>query len=230
MLLVLFIAGCSDAGRNGSSQDEGDAAPTATRPSGTDGPDDPASTGNGSDDGNGPDGGIAWVPFGPDDPEDPTPTWPLYRAFAEGRCSGVQEAVDEAVSNVGEFEYGKAMVAVCRAAVEGSEGQWAIAQDILSTDPEPWGHPCLGPLVADVMERALAWHKQHPGQKPTVHFKRVDGQTECGKKATPPEPEETPSEEPTTEGPTTEEPSPTADDSPTPDETATTDETPESTG
>jgi hypothetical protein len=224
MLAVVLVAGCGGSeGNDSSSQDDGGATGTDTGQANTASPDD--SDGN---DGGGSDEGIAWVPFGPDDPEDPTPTWPLYRSFADGNCSALQDVVDEVESN-GEPNPGlEGMVAVCRAAVDGSEGQWAVAEERLATDPMPMGDQCLGRLVTAVMQRAIAWHKQHPGQKPTVHFQRVEGKTECGKEDER-ETDEPTTDEPTTDEPTSEEPSPTADESPAPDETPT-DETAEPTG
>lgn len=212
MLAVVLTAGCGGSeGNDSSSQDDGGATPTDSGQANTAGPDDSDGT-----DGGGSDDGIAWAPFGPDDPEFPDPgIWPMYRLFAEGKCSALRDYVEGIESNGGESAYDRAVVAVCRAAVDGSEEQWATAEELLGTDPAPWGHDCLGPLVTGVMERAIAWHKEHPGQKPTVQFQRVEGKTECGRTGDPESGE-----------PSTEEPS---DDSPTPDETPT-DETTEPTG
>jgi hypothetical protein len=209
MVVFVLVAGCNDV----SSQDDG-GSPTDTTSANTGGPDTPASTG-----GNGSDEGIAWVPFGPNDPKVPTPSWPAYNAFAAGKCSKLRDYFEgDDGRQLGESDYGKAMVAVCRAAVDGSQKQWAIAEDHVDADPDPLAHSCLAPLVTGLMNRAIAWHKEHPGRKPKVHIQRADdGTTDCGQKDL------------DAQRPPTEE-SPTPEETPTPAETPTTDETTESSG
>ena len=64
------------------------------------------------------DDGFAWVPFGPADPSDPPPEQ-LFGALERRRCAGVEFSSDPPWP---------ALAAVCRAAVEGDESQWALAE------------------------------------------------------------------------------------------------------
>jgi hypothetical protein len=122
------------------------------------------------------------VPFGPSDPTVPTPSWPAYRAFADGDCGALQAYLDTPDgSGVGDF--GKAMVAVCRAAVEGRQDQWEVAAGLAAADPSSLADDCLAGVVKDLLDRALAWHRDHPGAKPAVRFQRLAGETECGRQA-----------------------------------------------
>jgi hypothetical protein len=158
--------------------------------------------------------GFSWVPVGPKDPTSPTPTWPAYNYFANGKCSQLRTYLKS--SDAGDFgrsDLATAMLAVCRAAVDGQTKQWAVAAEHADADPTALGHDCLAPLVKGAIDRALAWHKAHPGQKPKVKFQRVKGETKCGRadneasrKATA-EPTDEPTDGPTTE-PTSEESSP----------------------
>jgi hypothetical protein len=121
------------------------------------------------------------VPFGPSYPTFPTPSWPVYRAFANGDCSALQAYLG---SPDGESvaELGKAMVAVCRAAVEGRQDQWSVAAEVANTaSPSTLANDCLAAPVKDLLDRALGWHERHPGAKPTVRFQRLSGQTDCGR-------------------------------------------------
>jgi hypothetical protein len=123
---------------------------------------------------------LAWVPFGPSDPTFPTPSWPVYRAFANGDCSALQDYLNSPEGeSVGRF--GEAMVAVCQAAVEGRQDRWEAAKDAADADPSKLAHDCLAAVVKDLLDRALAWHERNPGAKPTVRFQRLTGQTECGR-------------------------------------------------
>lgn len=174
-------------------------------------------------------GWLSWVPFGPKDPKSPTPGWPAYNAFANGKCSELRTYLKS--SDAGEFgrsDFASAMLAVCRAAVDGQTKQWDIAAKHADADSSLLGHGCLEPLIKSMIDRALAWHKAHPGETPKVTFKRAKGgMTECGKK-------DGESEEPTTEP--TDEPSvteePTDEESPTsgPSEESSSGETTEPTG
>jgi hypothetical protein len=212
MMVLVLAAGC---GGSDSSQDEGGATPTDTSSPNDGGP---TTTGgnDGNGDGNGSDEGIAWVPFGPNDPKVPTPGWPAYKAFAGGKCSALRRYLDG--DRFGQTDYGKAMLAVCRAAIDGNKKQWAVAEDLAGANPGDLGDDCLAPLISGAMDRAIAWHKKHPGKKPTVRIQREsDGITDCGQKQY--DEESPPTDEPTTD-----------ESSPTPDETPTSGETTESTG
>jgi hypothetical protein len=119
------------------------------------------------------------VPFGPSDPTFPTPSWPVYRAFANGDCSALQDYLS---SPEGESVdgFGQAMLAVCQAAVEGRQDRWEAAKAAAGADPSTLANDCLAAVVKDLLDRALAWHERNPGAKPTVRFQRLTGQTECG--------------------------------------------------
>jgi hypothetical protein len=123
---------------------------------------------------------LAWVPFGPSDPTFPTPSWPIYRAFANGDCSALQDYLNspdgESVDG-----FGQAMVAVCQAAVEGRQDRWEAAKAAAGADPSKLANDCLAAVVKDLLDRALAWHERYPGAKPTVRFQQLTGQTDCGR-------------------------------------------------
>jgi hypothetical protein len=123
---------------------------------------------------------LAWVPFGPSDPTFPTPSWPIYRAFANGDCSALQDYLNSPEGQSVEG-FGQAMVAVCQAAVEGRQDRWGAAKDAAGSDPSKLANDCLAAVVKDLLDRALAWHERHPGAKPTVRFQRLTDQTECGR-------------------------------------------------
>jgi hypothetical protein len=191
-LVVGLVAGCdgSSSGGGGSSGD-GSGPPTT----------------NSSDGGSSSDGGLAWVPFGPDDPDIPTPSWPAYKHFAQGNCSGLQAYFNtDDGRRVGDF--GKAMVAVCAAAVEGRQDQWEVAARALAAgEASSLANDCLADEVKDLLERALAWHQRHPGRKPAVQLQEVGGKsgerkTDCGKNAPPTETEPTDTVPPTETEPT----------------------------
>jgi hypothetical protein len=120
------------------------------------------------------------VPFGPSDPTFPTPSWPIYRAFANGDCSALQDYLNSPEGQSVEG-FGQAMVAVCQAAVEGRQDRWGAAKDAAGSDPSKLANDCLAAVVKDLLDRALAWHERHPGAKPTVRFQRLTDQTECGR-------------------------------------------------
>jgi hypothetical protein len=200
------------------------------------GADTPAASGDGepgtskSSEGKG-GGWLSWVPFGPKDPKSPTPGWPAYNAFANGKCSELRTYLKS--SDAGEFgrsDFATAMLAVCRAAVDGQTKQWDVAAKHAGADPSLLGHDCLAPLIKSMIDRALAWHKTHPGEKPKVTFKRAKGgMTACGKKDGQ---SEEPTTEPTdsTEEPTTKPSDPAGEPSSEPTEETSPEETTESTG
>jgi hypothetical protein len=207
MLLCGLMIGCG--GGQQTPSDDGDANSTSN-PS----PTDTKSSENNSDD-PGDDDDLAWVPFGPQDPTSPTPTWPVYNLFAQGKCSELRDylSTDQGAS-IGESDVGQAMVAVCAAANEGQQDQWSVAEARAGANPSAIdtsaiGDDCLGKAVAELLNRALVWHREHPEQTPDVQIQRVEGRTECGKRYPPDEPPPT-SDEPS---PTPEEPSPTPDES-----------------
>ena len=125
------------------------------------------------------DDSLTWVPFGPNDPDIPTPSWPAYNPFADGNCPALEEYTSE--QDLGDF--GRAMVALCFAAVEGQQDRWDELAQVADGDPSTLANDCLAPLVSDLIWRALAWHQQNPGENPEVQFNRVEGQTNCGERS-----------------------------------------------
>jgi hypothetical protein len=76
------------------------------------------------------------------------------------------------------------MVAVCAAAVDGQQDQWEVAASAVTAgDPSRLANDCVASEVNGLLERALAWHEEHPGQNPDIEFPVVAGQTQCGKQA-----------------------------------------------
>jgi hypothetical protein len=122
---------------------------------------------------------LTWVPFGPSDPDFPTPSWPAYNAFADGKCSALEAYTSE--QDLGDV--GRAMVALCFAAVEGQEDRWDEVAELADADPSPLVNDCLEPIVSELIHRAVAWHEQNPGETPEVQFERVGGQTPCGEQS-----------------------------------------------
>jgi hypothetical protein len=229
LVAVLLPAGCGsdstagDSGTSGSGPTAGNGGDTGGDNGGDDGGD------NGGDNGG---GSLSWVPFGPKDPQSPTPTWSAYNYLADGKCAELAGEVANLTADQG-GDFGKAMVALCQAAVKGQSKQWAVVQANQNAETGALNHDCLTPLVKDLMARGLAWRRAHPGAVPRVRFQRVttgSGETECGRAAnqengeqtTEPtdEPTEQPTEQPTEETPPTENPSESSspDAAPTPDE------------
>ncbi len=122
---------------------------------------------------------LAWVPFGPTDPTVPTPTWPLYRALAAGKCSELRAALGD--NDAGDF--GRAMAALCAAAVERDQSQWTVLEALSDADPSLLANTCVSPLVSDLIKRALEWRERHPGLSPRIAFRTVPGTTKCGHEA-----------------------------------------------
>lgn len=192
ILVVGLVSGCAGADEPGSSSDDESPAPTET--DAADDTDSSTDTDDGDpENGDDTDEGLAWVPFGPSDPTIPTPSWPVYNAFAQGRCEELQDYLE--TEDIGDF--GRAMVALRAAAFDGREDQWEVAEALSGADSASLANDCLADVVKDLIDRALAWHDEHPGRTPAVKFQRVQGKTECGEQA---EDEEFP--------PETEEPSP----------------------
>jgi hypothetical protein len=230
MLVCGLVIGCSGSGGGDSASDNGGPVATDTKATGGNNP-----TGNNNSTGNNnnnhntepTDDGLAWVPFGPDDPGSPTPYWPAYNFFAEGKCGELRGYFGAEGRGIAETDLGKAMVAVCAAAIERHADQWAVVEAHAGADPSGIDDECLGGAINSLVARALAWHHQHPGRTPVVQIQRVEGRTECGKAYPPDFTEEPPStsEEPpsTSEEPpsTSEEPPPTSEEPPPTSDTQT---------
>jgi hypothetical protein len=193
VLVVGLVAGCGGSGGSPTGGASGGGGSTAasgdtTQQGGGGGQGGGGNQGGGQGGGGQGGGGggqgeeLAWVPFGPSDPTIPTPSWPAYRAFANGDCSALQDYLGTSDgSGLGDF--GRAMVAVCQAAVEGRQDRWGVAAGLTAADPSSLANDCLAALVKDLLDRALAWHERHPGAKPQVRFQRLTGETECGRQA-----------------------------------------------
>lgn len=122
---------------------------------------------------------LAWVPFGPADPTNPTPSWPVYRHLAQGDCSALESYLAGEGSSVGQF--GTALVAVCRAAVDGEQDQWAVARSLKDADPSTLGNECLAGVMKSLLDRAVEWHERNPGRRPDVALSHVAGTTSCAR-------------------------------------------------
>jgi hypothetical protein len=192
-LLLGLVVSCGGSTSTSSPSAAGDGS---TASSVTTDASDSGSGGNGSGDGSGNGGdngggggnsggggssdrGVAWAPFGPQDPTYPTPTWPVYNAFASGNCSKLAGALPS--NDVG--DYGKLMLAVCQAAVEGQTDKWATAESLAGADSSALGNDCVAPLVQEAVERALTWHQDHPDLSPKVQLQQTGTQTACGAEA-----------------------------------------------
>ncbi|WP_427890509.1 hypothetical protein ACQHIV_00435 [Kribbella sp. GL6] len=192
-LLVLagVLAGC---GATNDSSGSGTPEIGTSTPGGQGSGPGSGNTGGNTGGGGGQGGGsLAWVPFGPKDPQFPTPSWPAYNALAAGKCPELQDYLSHDTGGLQGTGIATAMLAVCRAAVDGDTAQWPAVEQNVGADPAPLGNDCLAALVTDLLARAVAWHQAHPAGKVTVQYRRTTGQTQCGQA-------EAPSTEPTDEG------------------------------
>lgn len=226
-ILVLafgLVSGCSGLGGDQTPQNNGTTTSATTTSPNSHTSDDDADTNENDTEESGSIEGLAWVPFGPKDPTFPTPTWPAYNSFADGKCAQLRDYLGNEGSGIASSDLAKAMVAVCAAAIEGQEGQWSVAQ--AHADPDPSGilDSCLGSAIKELLNRALAWHQQHPTQTPVVQLQPVAGRTECGKRYPPDEPALTAEPAPSEETPTPE--ASTSAAPPTPDEAPPTSDQP----
>jgi hypothetical protein len=185
ILLLALVAGCGGSGSPSTGPSGGgDSQGGGGGDTGGGGGDTGGGGGGGGNQGGGGGGGaeeLAWVPFGPSDPTIPTPSWPVYRALADGKCGALEDKLGTSdASNLGDL--GRAMLAVCRAAVEGRQDQWAVAEAARpNADLSSLADECLAPIVKDLLDRALDWHRRHPGASPRVRFQRLAGETDCGR-------------------------------------------------
>ena len=125
---------------------------------------------------------FAWVPFGPAEANAQS-SW--YRSLEEGKCSGVTNQENDMLV--------QAVAAVCRAAIEKQQGDWAMAQQLSDqmTAP-PTGQQqqqqqqrgtsapdCLDQAALALLTRALAWHASHPNTDPTVTLPQAGQPVAC---------------------------------------------------
>lgn len=185
LLLGLLLAGCGRAPTDSPTTAGNSSSSAASNAGDINGGGDNGGGDNGGGNGGGDNGGgtsgegVAWVPFGPQDPSFPTPTWPVYNAFASGDCSTLASVLPS--NDIG--DYGELMLAVCQAAVDGQSDKWATAESLSGADPGGLANDCVAPLVQGAVERALAWHRDHPDQAPSVELQETGGQTDCGAQA-----------------------------------------------
>ena len=189
----LVVTGCSVASENSSGGGSGASSTTGTvvntvgTPTSSSGSSSGSSTSGSSDSGPGSDStdssGVAWVPFGPDDPKFPTPGWDVYYYFLAHNCHALQSDVQ--TPDVGFGSLYNAAVAVCRAAVDGEQGQWSVA--VAEFDKRGGGAAvgpasCVDETISTMVATLLAWHDQHPGQQPDLTFPQTaDGRTACSR-------------------------------------------------
>ncbi|MCZ2859875.1 IPT/TIG domain-containing protein [Blastococcus sp. VKM Ac-2987] len=196
--LLLTVPACGGAGDVGSDDqaEEQETAtvtePTESSPSG-DGDENGGGDGNGGDgngnggDGNGGNGGdgngnggnddddgFSWVPWGPADPGDPPP-FQWYGSLERRDCAGLQSSV----ADVEGRELWRALTAVCLAAVDGDASQWEVAEEQAAAVDDADDGGCLDEAARALLERALAWHREHPGQQPEVVFPAPGSATAC---------------------------------------------------
>ena len=122
------------------------------------------------------DDGFAWIPFGPADASSPDGSgW--YALLEERNCQGVYAAGSSLGGQDGD-PLVLALAAVCQAAVENQQSQWAVARQ-QSTRPRVRPTTCLEQAGEALLARALAWHASHPGEQPLLEFPRAGEPTAC---------------------------------------------------
>jgi hypothetical protein len=172
-LVIGLVAGCGGSDQAGNTSDNANSAGGGANGGG----------GGGSDE------ELAWVPFGPGDPTIPNPDWPAYGYFAQGKCSELRSYLaDQGLLDPGDEDSSlwQAIAAVCAAAVDGDQDQWAVAATAFAAaGAAHLDNPCLDAVVRAMLQRALDWHEGHPGQRPEVRLRRLGegGETDCGRKA-----------------------------------------------
>lgn len=126
-------------------------APPAPGPVGPVAPDEPSE----------PDPVLSWVPPGPASPGDP-PEQSWYLLLRDRDCA----ALDAAVRAGFEDPLWTAAATTCAAMAGGGDGVWAEAKaqvDALDAPPEdPGSGACHGAAVQQALQRALAFHAEHP--------------------------------------------------------------------
>ncbi len=156
-LLVSAAAGCAPVA---STTEEPAAqqtepapspAPPAPGPVGPVAPDEPSE----------PDPVLSWVPPGPASPGDP-PEQSWYLLLRDRDCA----ALDAAVRAGFEAPLWTAAATTCAAMAGGGDAVWAEAKaqvDALDPPPEdPGSGACHGAAVQVALQRALAFHAEHP--------------------------------------------------------------------
>jgi hypothetical protein len=121
------------------------------------------------------DDGFAWAPWGPADTTAPPPKqWYARLERVHQNCDQLEDYGD----GPGLWP---ALRAVCRAAVEGDQSQWAVAANAAKElgDPTSGVPPCMEQAARALLQRALAWHERHPGSRPDVQFPAEGSKPVC---------------------------------------------------
>lgn len=121
------------------------------------------------------DDGFAWVPFGPADQNSPDGRF-WYRSLEEANCERTRIA-GEGLG--GGDPLVLALAAVCEAAINNDQSQWALAQQYSQQQRRVQNPTCLENAGEALLARALAWHASHPGQKPVVSLPAAGGPVAC---------------------------------------------------
>lgn len=128
-----------------------------------------ASSGGASDDGA---GGVAYVPWGPADP--PVPD--QYTALAAS--PGSAPRCDDAAAAQPDEPFWATAAAVCRALTTGAG--WPTSRTVPAPPaPENAFEACLDDELAAMLQRALRWHADHPGERPEVAFPAPASRSPC---------------------------------------------------
>jgi hypothetical protein len=164
---------CVACGGGGDGDDAAGPASSATEQDGEapstseldDGDDD------GDDDGGG-DDEIDSVQWGPDEPPIPG----QYFAFAADRADGLAcSSIDDRAEG---DEFWTLAAQVCR--VFTGEGDWPAT---VSVPPPPEGtnsyERCLDGELVDMLQQALAWRDDHPGEAPSVRYPAEGTHSPC---------------------------------------------------
>lgn len=112
------------------------------------------------------DDGFAWLPFGPAAPSSPPP-FQWYGELERGQCSGTGSGV------------WAALIAVCRAAINGDQTQWAVAANTDMSGGSGGPGDCLAQAGRTTVHRALTWHQRHPDARPIVRMAAPGEPTAC---------------------------------------------------
>jgi hypothetical protein len=181
-LVVGLVAACGGSDppttstSGGSNTSSGSGNPSGSNPSGSN-PSGSNPSGSNPSGSTPSDGDLAWAPWGPADPGDPPPNqW--YGNLERHDCNGLQSAVGDEPGR----ELWRALAAVCAAAVDGDQSQWAVAAATAKTLAANGGvssGSCLERAARALLERALAWHERNPGRQPAVRFAAADSKTAC---------------------------------------------------
>jgi hypothetical protein len=171
LLFVLVVtAGCAVTGTgspSGGTSTSASSTPTSTTAVGGGGSAGGGSAGGGSGGGSGGSGGsgggsggdssgFSWVPFGPADPANPDAGVRSYSRLETRDCDSSQPDSDNPLW--------QAVYAMCSAALTGDESKWEQAAAPVGSSQGT----CLDKAAAELLRRALAWHRAHPGLKPTI--------------------------------------------------------------